>query len=98
MFNVLNVFKIISIEDFEHEGNLKVKWIKLEYGSLAEAMWKKKSGSKLVIEEERIVYNYQFYSNIKQKIRNLGDCLLEQEQFEAAQRFYEKRIIRNENI
>ena len=47
LFNVLNVFKIASISDFEYEGNFKVKWVKLEYGSLAEAMWKKKHEVKL---------------------------------------------------
>ena len=47
LFNVLNVFEVISISDFEYEGNIKVKWVKLQYGSLAESLWKKKHGGSL---------------------------------------------------
>lgn len=99
LFNVLNVFKILSISDYEFESKDKtVKWVKLEYGSLAEAMQKKKELAKLSIEEERLVFNYQYYSTIRQKIQNLGDCLLEQNYFKKAREFYKKRVDNTTNF
>ena len=50
-------------------------------------------GIPISIEEERIVFNYQYYDTIKKRIKNLGDCLYEQNKFKEARKYYEQKAL-----
>ena len=77
LFNALNVFKILSVEERALNENISVQWVTLEYGSLASAVRRRKEPAALTVQEERLVINYEYYTRRKKNIRNLGDCLFE---------------------